>query len=80
MKNAQLRLTDAKKQNKKKHNKTNKQTTPPPPKTKPKQNKTHVYKILKTVGVQIIMLKHPAKHKKKKNTHKIHILYQRTQK
>ena len=26
--------------------------------------KTHAYKALKTVGVQIIMLKHPAKHKK----------------
>ena len=27
--------------------------------------KTHAYKTLKTAGVQIIMLKHPAKHKKK---------------
>ena len=27
--------------------------------------KTHAYKTLKTVGVQIIMLKHPAKHKKR---------------
>ena len=26
--------------------------------------KTHAYKTLKTVGVQIIMLKHPTKHKK----------------
>ena len=26
--------------------------------------KTHAYKALKTVGVQIIMLKHPTKHKK----------------
>ena len=38
---------------------------------------THAYKTLKTVGVQVIMLKHPTKHK---NPHKIHILYQRTQK
>ena len=30
--------------------------------------KTHAYKTLKTVGVQVIMLKHPTKHKK--NTHK----------
>ena len=26
--------------------------------------KTHAYKTLKTVGVQIIMLKYPTKHKK----------------
>ena len=26
--------------------------------------KTHAYKVLKTVGFQIIMLKHPTKHKK----------------
>ena len=26
--------------------------------------KTHAYKTLKTVGVQIIMRKHPTKHKK----------------
>ena len=26
--------------------------------------KTHAYKTLKTVGAQIIMLKHPTKHKK----------------
>ena len=32
---------------------------------------THAYKTLKTVGVQVIMLKHPTKHKK--NTHKTHI-------
>ena len=40
--------------------------------------KRDVYKTLKTVGVQIIMLKHPTKHKK--NTHKTHIPYQGTQK
>ena len=33
----------------------------------------HAYKTLKTVGVQIIMLKHPTKHKK--NTHRTHIPY-----
>ena len=26
---------------------------------------THAYKTLKTVGVQVIMLKHPTKHKKR---------------
>ena len=41
--------------------------------------KTHAYKTLKTVAVQIIMLKHPAKHKNK-NTHKTQIPYQHTQK
>ena len=40
--------------------------------------KTHAYKTLKTVGVQIIMLKHPTKHKK--HTQETHIPYQRTQK
>ena len=25
---------------------------------------THAYKTLKTIGVQVIMLKHPTKHKK----------------
>ena len=40
--------------------------------------KTHAYKTLKTVGVQIIMLKHPFKHKKK--THKTNMPYQRGQK
>ena len=30
--------------------------------------KTHTYKTLKAIGVQIIMLKHPTKHKK--NIHK----------
>ena len=43
-----------------------------------KKNETHAYKTFKIVGVQIIMLKHPTKHKK--NTHKTHIPYQRTQK
>ena len=37
--------------------------------------KTHAYKTPKTGGVQIVMLKHPTKHKK--NTH---IPYQQTQK
>ena len=40
--------------------------------------KTHAYKALKTADVQIIMLKHPTKHKK--NNHKTNIPYQRTQK
>ena len=26
---------------------------------------THAYKTLKTIGVQVIMLKHPTKHKKR---------------
>ena len=41
--------------------------------------KRHAYKTLKTAGVQIIMLKHPTKHKKM-NTHETQIPYQRTQK
>ena len=40
--------------------------------------KTYAYKTLKTVGVQVIMLKHLTK--RKKNTHKTHIPYQHTQK
>ena len=40
--------------------------------------KTHAYKTLKTAGVQIVMLKHPTKHKK--NTHKTCIRYKLTQK
>ena len=40
--------------------------------------KTHAYKTLKTAGVQIIMLKHPTKHKKKYPS--AQTPYQRTQK
>ena len=40
--------------------------------------KTHAYKTLKIAGVQLIMLKHPTKHKK--NTHQTYIPYQHTQK